>query len=81
MNAITVMPIQLPVYCNINVRDREQWLFDNAQTLLEYWEALGASDPEPVPVEDFCLFGFVQYERELDRMDELKRCYGSTREA
>lgn len=77
LREITVMPIQRPTYCNTSM-DYARWLENNLQTLTDYWNSLITADGAgPINEDDFFVFTLVQHECEQDRMDELRRCYGS----
>ncbi len=80
MNApplITVTPIRRPVY-NSTQKDYARWVENNMQTLVDYFNTLITVDGAgPFSEDDFFIFCRVQHDCEIDRMDELKRCYNT----
>jgi hypothetical protein len=81
MNAlpkIEVWPIRHPIYRNTHIADYGQWSVMNLQALTDYWNALVSPDAAgPLGEDDFFIFCRIQHERELDHVEELRRCYGS----
>lgn len=74
---IEVRPIVKPIYNCVRM-DFAHWLENNRQTLADYFNELVTADGlGPLSEDDHFLFCVVQHEREMDRMEELKRCYGS----
>lgn len=74
---IEVRPVRPPTY-NCSSMDYARWLENNLQTLTDYWNALVTTDGiGPLGEEDLFIFCMIQHESEQDRMEELKRCYGS----
>lgn len=84
LQPIAVKPISAPIYCNRGIHDYATWRQDNLRALEDYWNALtagtGLLGEEILEEDDFFLFTVVQHERELDRKEELKRAYGSSRD-
>lgn len=74
---IAAKPIERPNFFARHVNDYASWVTDNQQTLVDYWNALLCDGVGPLGEDDFFLFCVIQHEREMDRMEELKRCYGS----
>lgn len=75
---ITVKPISRPIFCNRGVSDFATWLETNRLALTDYFNSLmGPDGLGPLGEDDFFIFARIQHERELDQMEEYKRCYGS----
>lgn len=82
LKPITVKPVSRPIYRNTHVLDYGHWLAQNLQALTDYWNDLVTSDGVgPIGEEDFFIFCRIQHDRELDRREEYKRCYGSMRDS
>lgn len=77
LQPITVTPIQRPIYYSWHIRDYARWVEDNQQELVDYWNLLMCDGAGPLGEDDFFIFCCCQHEAERDRMEELKRCYGS----
>lgn len=78
---IGVKPISRPVYNSTAVQDFARWRETNLQVLTDYWNSLMTSgDADILGEEDFYLFTLCQYDSELDKRQELRRAYGSSRD-
>lgn len=78
LKPITIKPITRPQFRNTHIRDYGQWSVMNLQALADYWnELMSPEGAGPLGEDDFFIFCRIQHERELDHVEELRRCYGS----
>ncbi len=78
LKPITVKPVTRPIFRNTHIADFAQWYAMNLLALVDYWNELVTPDGlGPLGDDDFFQFSRIQHERELDHVEELRRCYGS----